>query len=118
MKYRVFIVGVLGLGAAFLNACEVKEPCDSGFTFDYGLCLPDEADNAGGAGGDAGEDDGPNFGAECTEMGMECLAGTVCALPRAPNCVGLCGVGEPFDGKCPEDKPCTDFGEAFICFGQ
>lgn len=109
-------------------ACELKDPCDPGQEFKYGVCIiPDPPPKGAGGepgcemapGGAGGEDEcieAPNVGDECTEGGDECVGETVCGAPQLAQCVALCGPGDPFEDGCPNDLTCTDFGEASVCF--
>ncbi len=129
MKKFVSPVLAVGIGCWLAaTGCELNDPCDPGQKVEYGVCVPDDAppegaggdtscdEIAGGAGGEVVCVDPPNFGASCTEGGEECLGGTVCGAPQLPECIGLCGPGDPFDGNCPSGTTCTDFPEASVCF--
>lgn len=113
-----------------LVACELNDPCDSDQEFEYGVCiLPEATPPSGGAGGESGCDQAPggasgevecalppNVGDACTEGGDECVGETVCGAPQLPQCVALCGPGDPFEDACPGGLSCTDFGQAIVCF--
>lgn len=111
------------------TACELNDPCDPDQEYKYGVCIIPDPPPAEGSGGGSGCDESqggaggavecvvpPNVGTTCTEGGDECVGETVCGAPQLPQCVALCGPGDPFEGSCPNDLTCTDFGEASVCF--
>lgn len=127
---KLILLSVASLAAVlFFAACELKEPCDPGQEFKYGLCIQQEATEPPGGGGSSGceaADGGaggaveciqpPNAGEMCTEGGDECVGGAVCGAPQLPECVALCGTGDPFEESCPEGLSCLDVGQASVCF--
>ena len=109
--------------------CELNDPCDPGQEFKHGLCILEASPEPPGGGGESGcqQAEGgaggegeciepPNVGATCTEGGDECVGETVCGAPQLPECVALCGPGDPFEENCPQGLSCTDFGQAIVCF--
>jgi hypothetical protein len=113
--------GLLILGCAlgvYAQGCELKDPCDPGQTYEYGLCLPPTAE--GGAGGapvceELTIEGEPNVGDPCTEGGDECTGGTICGAPRLPECLALCGECDAFFENCPSGLTCRNLGPASLC---
>lgn len=59
--------------------------------------------------------DPPNFGATCDDQ-TDCTGGTVCAAPQLPQCIGMCGSGDPFEDSCPDGTTCTEAQPGiFVC---
>jgi hypothetical protein len=130
MKKLSFLALASILLVLAVSACELSDPCDPGQEFKYGVCIiPSTTPPPNGGGGESGCEQAPggaggevecveppNAGATCTEGGDECVGETVCGAPQLPQCVALCGPGDPFEGKCPDGLSCTDFGEAIVCF--
>jgi hypothetical protein len=137
--HRVLSAGlctVLGLSAA----CGVEDPCDPGQTYRNGGCYPPEEDDVtvdedtteqGPADTNGSAIDGgplpagseetaepmeeANLGATCATQ-ADCLGGTVCAADEGlPECLGLCGEGDPFEDSCPATNPCIELQGNFLC---
>lgn len=131
MKKLLFLSLTTAVSSLVFAACELNDPCDPGQEFKHGVCiLPDTTTpSSGGQGGEPGCDQAPggaggevecveppNVGDTCTEGGNECVGETVCGAPQLPQCVALCGPGDPFEDSCPGGLSCTDFGQAIVCF--
>lgn len=130
MKKLIVLSLTTAVSSLAFAACELNDPCDPDQEFKYGVCiLPDTTPPSGGEGGEPGCDQGPggaggegecieppNVGEACTEGGDECVGETVCGAPQFPECVALCGAGDPFEDSCPNGLTCTDLGQASLCF--